>query len=73
MPHTGMAPFFLERGDVMTELKPIKQVIKENHVYQWQIAEVLGIREQAFSTILRHEPDAEMRQRILDAIQQLKQ
>ena len=57
----------------MPELKPIKQVIKENHVYQWQIAEVLGIREQAFSTMLRHEPNMEMRQKILGAIQQLKQ
>lgn len=57
----------------MSELKPIKQVIKENHVYQWQIAEVLGIREQAFSTMLRHEPNTEMRQKILGAIQQLKQ
>lgn len=57
----------------MANLKPIKQVIKENHVYQWQIAEVLGIREQAFSTILRHEPDVEMRRKILDAIRQLKQ
>lgn len=56
----------------MSTLKPIKQVIKESHVYQWQIAEVLGIREQAFSTMLRHEPDSEMRQKILDAIQQLQ-
>lgn len=57
----------------MPEQKPIKQVIKESHVYQWQIAEVLGIREQAFSTMLRHEPNADMRQKILDAIQQIKQ
>lgn len=57
----------------MAEQKPIKQVIKDNHVYQWQVAEVLGIREQAFSTMLRHEPGAEMRQRIIGAIRQLKQ
>lgn len=57
----------------MSDQKPIKQVIKESRVYQWQIAEVLGIREQAFSTMLRHEPSADMRQKILDAIQQIKQ
>lgn len=57
----------------MSDLVPIKQIIKESNVKHWQIAKVLGIHENTLCRKIRDEPDAEMRQKILDAIKQLTQ
>jgi len=57
----------------MSEQKPIKQIIKENHLPYWKIAEVMGIHENTLIRRLRHEPYGTMRQEILEAINKLKQ
>lgn len=51
--------------------KPIKQIIKESGFFQWQIAEIIGFSESWFSKAMRHEPDEELRQRIITAIEVL--
>lgn len=56
----------------MSELKPIKQILKENHLPYWKVADVLGIHESTLIRRLRHEPDGAMRQEILDAVEKLK-
>lgn len=53
----------------MNKMKPIKQILKENHVRQWQIAEEIGINENILSIKLRHEPEGEFREQILEAMQ----
>jgi len=65
--------FFVFMGVYMSEQKPIKQIIKENHLPYWKIAEVMGIHENTLIRRLRHEPDGTMRQEILEAINKLKQ
>ena len=57
----------------MSELKPIKQILKENHLPYWKVAEVLGVHENTLIRRLRREPDEAMRQKILEAINQLQQ
>lgn len=57
----------------MSDLIPIKKIIKESNVKHWQIAKVLGIHENTLYRKIRDEPDAETRQKILNAIEQLKQ
>ena len=55
----------------MTQI-PIKQILREakkNGIKQWQIADFLKINESQFSKSLRHEPDAEHRQQIMQAIE----
>lgn len=53
----------------MNKMKPIKQILKENRVRQWQIAEEIGINENILSIKLRHEPEGEFREQILEAMQ----
>lgn len=68
-----LAMAFLQKGMViMEDLKPIKRIMKENHVPQWKIAEHIGMNEFVFNRKLRHEPDGNFRQQILDAIEALK-
>lgn len=53
--------------------KEIKDAIKNAKVFQWEVAEFIGIHEVAFSRKMRHElPDRE-KQEILDAIEKLKE
>lgn len=53
--------------------KEIRAAVKQHKVKMWEIAEVLGIQDSAFSRKLRHElPDAE-KERILSIISQLVQ
>lgn len=49
----------------------IKAALRNAAVYQWQVAEELGIPETTFSRKLRHElPDSE-KTRILEAIERI--
>ena len=65
-------PVLFFGGFHMSDLVPIKLIIKESGVKQWQIAEVMGIHENTLIRMLRHEPDDELRQKILRIIDQLK-
>ena len=56
----------------MADQKPVKQIMRENHVPQWKIAEMIGMNESVFNRKLRYEPEGEFRNQILDAIQKLK-
>lgn len=53
--------------------KPIKEIIRASGFYQWQVAETMNVSESWFSKTMRHEPSQEIRNRILDAIETLKQ
>ncbi len=57
----------------MSDVKPVKQIIRDSGVKQWQIAKAIGVSESTMVKILREEPGTEMRQKILQAIEQLKQ
>lgn len=49
----------------------IKTALKQNAVYQWEVAELLGIPETTFSRKLRHElPEAD-RDSVLKAIEKI--
>lgn len=49
----------------------IKAALKQNAVYQWEVAELLGIPESTFSRKLRHElPEAD-RDSVLKAIEKI--
>lgn len=49
----------------------IKAALKQNAVYQWEVAELLGIPESTFSRKLRHElPEAD-RDNVLKAIEKI--
>ena len=49
----------------------IKAALKQNSVYQWEVAELLGIPETTFSRKLRHElPEAD-KVLILEAVEKI--
>lgn len=49
----------------------IKVALKQNAVYQWEVAELLGIPETTFSRKLRHElPEAD-KALILEAVEKI--
>ena len=49
----------------------IYEARKKAGVRQWQIAEELGLREDVFSRLMRHELSDEDRERILQAIRNI--
>ena len=51
----------------------IRDFIKNNGLYQWQIAEVLGVHDSEFSRILRRKMSEEMKQKILEAVYALRE
>ena len=51
----------------------IRQKIKEAGLKQWEVAEAYGISEGNFSRLMRRELSPERRQRVLDAIERLKE
>lgn len=57
----------------MNNLTPIKSIIKESGVKQWQIAEAMGVHENTLIRMLRHEPSEDLRKKILKIVNQLKQ
>ena len=51
----------------------IKIAIKEARLFQWQIAEIMGITECSFSRKMRHELSEEEIKLIFEAIEDLKE
>lgn len=51
----------------------IKQAAKDNGIKLWEIADALKVSEFTFTRWLRHELSADKRQKVLDAIESLKQ
>lgn len=51
----------------------VKQLAKENGVFLWQIAEKLGINDGNFSRKLRKPLSDADTEKVLDAVEQLKQ
>ena len=50
----------------------IREMIRESGFPHWRVAERAGISENTMVRWLRHEPDGERRERILQAIQELR-
>ena len=53
--------------------KDIRQALAARNLKQWQLAEVLGIREEALSKMLRYELPDDEKQKMLEAINQIKE
>lgn len=51
----------------------VKQLSKENGIFLWQIAEKLGINDGNFSRKLRKPLSDADTEKVLDAVEQLKQ
>lgn len=51
----------------------VKQLAKENGIFLWQIAEKLGINDGNFSRKLRKPLSDADTEKVLDAVEQLKQ
>lgn len=49
----------------------IKTALKQNAVYQWEVAELLGIPETTFSRKLRHELPQADKALILKAVEKI--
>ena len=60
-------------GGFKMENLNIRQKIKEAGLKQWEVAEAYGISEGNFSRLMRRELSPERRQRVLDAIERLKE
>ena len=52
--------------------KELRQKMKQAGLKQWQLAELLGIREDAFSKLMRYELTEEYRQKCFAAIDELR-
>lgn len=52
--------------------KEIKESLKKANIYQWQVAEAMGIGETAFSRKMRKELPEEEKAIILNTIDKLK-
>ena len=52
--------------------KEIKNSIKKAGLFQWQIAEAMGIQETALSRKMRHELSEEEKNTILEVIKKLQ-
>ncbi|WKY47153.1 hypothetical protein Q5O24_12405 [Eubacteriaceae bacterium ES3] len=52
--------------------KEIKETLKKAKIFQWQVAESLGIGETALSRMMRHELPEEDKKQIIEAIEELK-
>lgn len=46
----------------------IRKLAKENKVYLWRIAEIIGMSDSQFSRMLRYELKAEMKKKIINSI-----
>ncbi|MBQ9061771.1 MAG: hypothetical protein IJ121_02915 [Eubacterium sp.] len=58
---------------MQTSTLPIKTIIRQARVRQWEISEYLGMDESLFSKKLRREPPESFRQEILQAIEAIQQ
>ncbi|MDI3537686.1 MAG: hypothetical protein PWP30_2168 [Eubacteriaceae bacterium] len=52
--------------------KEIKESLKKAHLYQWQVAESLGISEPSLSRKMRHELHEDEKKQIFKVIEELK-
>ena len=50
----------------------IREIIKKNRIFHYEIAEALEISEPAFSKWLRSEMDAERKEKVMRAIESIK-
>lgn len=53
--------------------KDIRQALAARNLTQWKLADVLGIREEVLSRMLRHELPDDEKQKMLEAINQIKE
>ena len=51
----------------------LREAIRESGVRQWELAEAVGIREETLSRKLRYELEPEEKEKLLRAVEQLKQ
>lgn len=51
----------------------LKNAMKETHLKQWQVADLMGINEFSLSRKLRYELPEEEQQRIIDLIHSAKE
>ena len=63
---------YLKRGKKMKNLD-IRQEVKENGLYLWQIADKLSISDNWLSRLLRHELSDEKKSEIRAIIKELKE
>ncbi|WP_286944789.1 hypothetical protein [Acetobacterium sp. UBA5834] len=52
--------------------KEIKETLKKANIYQWQVAEAMGIGETALSRKMRKELPEKEKKQIIDVIEELK-
>ena len=50
------------------ENEVVRQTLKENHVYQWELAERLGVAEYTLTRMLRHELNTAKQNELCEAI-----
>ncbi len=50
----------------------IRESIKKNRLFHYEVADALGISETAFSKWLRSEMDAERKEKVVQAIKSIK-
>ena len=50
----------------------IREIIRKNRIFHYEIAEALEISEPAFSKWLRSEMDAERKEKVMRAIESIK-
>lgn len=52
--------------------KEVKKMMKEKGLFQWQVAEALGISEWQFSRYLRHELPSNKKRQVIEAIKKIE-
>lgn len=50
----------------------VKKMMKEKGLFQWQVAEMLGISEWQFSRYLRHELTSNKKSAVIEAIKKIE-
>ena len=50
----------------------IREIIRKNRIFHYEIAEALGISEPAFSKWLRSEMDSEKKEKVIQAIDSIR-
>lgn len=55
------------------ERNELKQILQDAHVFQWELADALGLAESALCKRLRYSISEDFEAEILQAIKQLKE
>ena len=50
----------------------IKAVLRENHIYMWEVAKKLNVHETVFSRWFREELSEERKQLVLSAVEEIR-